>query len=126
MPQSSWSMSHDLIALRLPRDIDNRPDNGRELDRRRRPLADGPRGGVDPARLTGNLFSPAVGSDVIGRAVWESAARARRLGETVPMILNGDDARGEGRGDRPSSTVISVSLAGLGLWAIALFLLGLE
>jgi hypothetical protein len=66
--------------------------------------------------------SAAAGTDAIGRVVWESAARARKLGDTVALVRDDDDAVG----GRPGQMVVAAGLAGLALWAIVLFLLGLE
>lgn len=124
MAQFPWDMSHDLNALRLRTAPDIVPEHGRELDRRRRPLGDGARPSLDPLRARAFALPPAAGSDAIGRAVWESAVRARRLGDTVTLVQDeSDDALLD---DRPGHAVVTAWLAGLSLWAIVLFLISME
>lgn len=122
----SKDMIHDFItAFRRHAESSELPDRSRELDRRRRPLADGSRAPHhDPLRARPLQASAAVGTDSIGRIVWESAARARRLGDTVALVR--DEEIGDPIDRRPSHTVVSAWLAGLALWAIVLFLLGAE
>ncbi len=117
---------HDLITSSrrqvVPRDV---PDRSRELDRRRRPLADGDRASHhDPLRARVLDAASAAGNDAIGRVVRESAARARELGDTVALVR--DEEIDDPLDRRPSHTVVSAWLAGLALWAIVLFLLGAE
>ncbi len=118
-------MIHDLlVSFRRQAGPSDVSDRGRELDRRRRSLADGHRAPHhDPLRARALQASAAVGTDSIGRIVWESAARARRLGDTVALVRDDDD---EAVGRRPGQAVVSAWLAGLALWAIVLFLLGAE
>lgn len=119
--------SHEFAAPRFrPAVAGRRSDHDRELDRRRRSLADGSRGLVDVAGAAGAQDGSAAGNDPIGRAVWESAEGARRLARTVILILDDDAPRSEALIDRSGRALMSASIAGLGLWAIALFLLGLE
>lgn len=119
-------MIHDLlVSFRRQAGPSDVSDRGRELDRRRRSLADGHRAPHhDPLRARPLQASAAVGTDSIGRIVWESAARARRLGDTVALVR--DEEIGDPIDRRPSHTVVSAWLAGLALWAIVLFLLGAE
>jgi hypothetical protein len=65
-----------------------------------------------------------AGSDAVGRAVWASADHARRLGGTVKPTREDDTVRRSPLG--AGHAVLSAWIAGLGLWAIALFLLGAD
>lgn len=124
MAQFPSDMSHDLSTLRLRPAADALPDYCRELDRRRRPLGDGARPSLDPLRARAFALPPAAGTDTVGRAVWESSARARRLGDTVALVQDDND---DGLlDDRPGHAVVTAWLAGLGLWTIVLFLLSME
>jgi hypothetical protein len=124
MAQFHWDMSHDFNALHLRTAPDIVPEHGRELDRRRRPLGDGTRPSLDPVRARAFALTPAAGTGAVGRAVWESAVRARRLGNTVALIQDDNDAAP--LDDRPGRAVVTAWLAGLSLWAIVLFLIGME
>lgn len=119
-------MIHDFItSLRRQVVSGDVPDRSRELDRRRRPVADGYRPSHhDPLRARALHAGTTAGTDFVGRVVWESAARARKLGETVALVR--DDENDDPLDRRPSHTVVSAWLAGLALWAIVLFLLGAE
>ncbi len=122
----SKDMIHDFItAFRRHAESSELPDRSRELDRRRRPLADGSRAPHhDPLRARARHASlAAAGADPIGRVVWESAARARKLGGTVALVRDGDD---DALDRRPGQAVVTAWLAGLALWAIVLFLLSVE
>lgn len=124
MAQFPSDMSHDLSTLRRHPSPDALPDYGRELDRRRRPLGDGARPSLDPLRARTFALPPDAGTDAIGRAVWESSARARRLGDTVALVQ--DDNDGVLLDDRPGHAVATACFAGLGLWTIVVFLLSME
>lgn len=122
----SKDMIHDLIAaFRRHTESSELSDRSRELDRRRRPLADGARTPHhDPLRARARHAPlPAASADPIGRVVWESAARARKLGGTVALVRDGDD---DTLDRHPSQAVVTAWLAGLSLSAIVLFLLGVE
>ena len=122
----SKDMIHDFFAaLRRHPESSDLSDRSRELDRRRRSLADGARTPHhDPLKARARHASFAAASaDPIGQMVWECAARARKLGGTVALVRDGD----EGALDRrPSQAVVTAWLAGLALWAIVLFLLSVE
>lgn len=122
----SKDMIHDFItSFRRQVVSGDVPDRSRELDRRRRSLADGYRASHhDPLRARVLDASSAAGTDAIGRIVWESAVRARKLGDTVALVR--DEEIDAPLDRRPSHTVVSAWLAGLALWAIVLFLLGAE
>lgn len=122
MAQIPWDMSHDFHALRLRTAPEILPEHGRELDRRRRSLGDGARPALDPVRT--RAFAPAARTEAIGHAVWASAVRARRLGDTVALVQDAnDDALLD---DRPGRAVVTTWLSGLSLWAIVLFLISME
>ena len=122
----SKDMIHDFIAaFRRNTQSSELSDRSRELDRRRRSLADGARTPHrDPLRARARHASfAAANADPIGRVVWESAARARKLGGTIALVRDGDD---DALDRRPSQAVVTAWLAGLALWAIVLFLLSAE
>lgn len=122
----SKEMIHDLIlSFRRHTGSSDVPDRSRELDRRRRSLADGNRAPHHDPLRTRAVHVPALpGTDAIGRVVWESAARARELGGTVALAREDEDDEVSDR--RPSHAIVSAWLAGLALWAIVLFLLSAE
>lgn len=119
-----WDMSHDFNTLRLRTAPDSLPEHARELDRRRRPVGDGARGSFDPLRARAFALPPSDGTEAIGRAVWESAVRARRLGDTVALVQDSNDD--SLLDSRPGHAVVTAWLAGLSLWAIVLFLISME
>ena len=124
MAQLPWDMSHDFNALRLRTAPDIVPEHGRELDRRRRPLGDGARPSLDLVRARAFALPPAARADSVGHAVWTSAVRARRLGDTVALVR--DEHEDALLDDRPGHVVVTAWLAGMSLWAIVLFLISME
>jgi hypothetical protein len=113
-------MIHGFASLRRVPDAQEVPERDRERILRRRPLADGGRPALhDPLKPRARSGSSDAIPDVVGRAVWESAARARQLGATIS--LEADDGHlDEVHRDWP------VWLAALGVSAIVLFLISLE
>lgn len=114
---------HELVSLRgrtSPTDV---PDDGRELVRRRRPLGGGARPSLDPVRARALGAVPPPPADVVGRAVWNAADRARRLGSSVALVQDEDADASRPPLNRP---LMPACLAGFGLSAIVLFLLCAE
>jgi hypothetical protein len=60
---------------------------------------------------------------VIGRAIWKSADRARRLGSSVALVQDESDAPVL---QQPRRRLMSAWFAGFSVSAIVLFLLGVE
>jgi hypothetical protein len=117
-------MSHEFASLRHRPDAAAVPDNGRELARRRRSLADGHRPSVDPLTTWAHGALSTAATDVVGRAIWESAARASRLGASIALVQ--DDNGGAPLHGRPVRGVVSAWLAGLSVSVILLFLISVE
>jgi len=114
-------MVHELASLRRGAASADVPDHSRELGRRRRSVGDGARPAGDPVRVRALGAAPPVATDFVGRAIWKSADRARRLGSSIALVQDEEDAAPR---LPPGRRLTSTWLAGFSFSAILLFLLG--